>query len=61
MKWIAENLPKNTYINIMSQYHPYYRAKEFPEISSEIDYNEYYEVVNFAKKCGLNNLEIQGY
>ncbi len=61
IKWISENLPKNTYINIMSQYYPYYKAKEYPEISREINPDEYYEVVDFAKKCGLTNIEVQGY
>lgn len=61
MKWISENLPKNTYINIMSQYYPYYKAREFSEISRDINPDEYYEIIDFAKKCGLNNLEVQGY
>ncbi|MCX8093706.1 MAG: radical SAM protein [Candidatus Goldbacteria bacterium] len=61
IKWISENLPKNTYINIMSQYYPYYRAPEFAEISREIEMDEYYEVIEYAKKCGLTNVEIQGY
>ena len=26
MKWIARNLPKDTYVNIMAQYRPMYRA-----------------------------------
>lgn len=61
IKWISENLPKHTYINIMSQYYPYYKAVEYPEISRDIEPDEYYEVIDFAKKCGLTNLEIQGY
>ncbi len=61
IKWISEHLPKNTYINIMSQYYPYYKAYEFPEISREINPDEYYEVIEYAKKCGLTNVEAQGY
>ena len=33
IKWIAENLPSDTYLNIMSQYRPMYRAFDFPKIS----------------------------
>lgn len=61
LKWIAENLPKDTYVNIMSQYTPVYKAKEYPEIARPITREEYYEVVNYAKQLGLTNLDIQGY
>jgi putative pyruvate formate lyase activating enzyme len=59
--WIADNLPKDTYLNIMSQYRPMYRAKEFPEINRRLYTSEYENVVNYAKATGLTNLEIQGY
>lgn len=60
LKWIAENLPKDTYVNIMSQYTPIYKAFEYPEISRRITPKEYKEVVDYAKKLGLTNLDIQG-
>jgi putative pyruvate formate lyase activating enzyme len=58
--WIAEHLPKDTYVNIMSQYTPLYRANEFPEIDRRVTRGEYNEVVDYAKQVGLTNLEIQG-
>ncbi|MFH1437105.1 MAG: radical SAM protein [Pseudomonadota bacterium] len=61
MKWISENLPKDTYVNIMSQYSPMYKASEFPEISRKITFREYNEVVKAAKEAGLTNMDIQGY
>jgi putative pyruvate formate lyase activating enzyme len=60
MQWIAENLPKDTYVNIMSQYRPVYRADEYPAISRRIYRSEYEEVIKAAKEAGLTNLEIQG-
>lgn len=60
VQWIAENLPKDTYLNIMSQYTPIYRAFEYPEIARRITRSEYKEVVEHAKKLGLTNLDIQG-
>lgn len=60
LKWISEHLPMDTYINIMSQYRPMYRAFEFPEINRPITRKEYNEVVNYAKELGLTNLDIQG-
>ena len=61
MKWIAENLPKDTYVNIMAQYNPRYKAYDYPQISRRITPQEYMRVVNRAKKLGLSNLDIQGY
>ncbi len=61
MEWIAENLPKDTYINIMSQYRPVFRAHEFPEIARRITSDEYQQVVERAKELGLTNLDIQGF
>jgi putative pyruvate formate lyase activating enzyme len=61
MEWIAENLPKDTYVNIMAQYTPLYKAFDYPEISRRITREEYMKVVNKAKEQGLTNLDIQGY
>ncbi|MGC9043962.1 MAG: radical SAM protein [Myxococcota bacterium] len=60
IRWIGKNLPKETYINIMSQYTPVFKAKDYKEIARRITREEYYEVVEEAKRCGLTNLEIQG-
>jgi putative pyruvate formate lyase activating enzyme len=61
INWISENLPKDTYINLMSQYRPMYKASNYPEISRKITRKEYNEVINWAKEAGLTNLDIQGY
>lgn len=60
VKWIAENLPPDTYLNIMSQYRPMYKAFDYPEISRRITKQEYEEVVEYARELGLTNLDIQG-
>ena len=59
ISWIAENLPKNTYLNIMSQYTPYYKALNFPEISRRITTEEYKEAIFSAKEAGLTNVHLQ--
>jgi putative pyruvate formate lyase activating enzyme len=61
ISWIAENLPKDTYLNIMSQYRPMYKASEYPEISRPITREEYEEAVDWARGLGLTNLDIQGF
>lgn len=59
VKWIAENLPKNTYVNIMSQYTPMFKAFDHPEISRRITHAEYRTAVEFARNTGLTNLRLQ--
>lgn len=61
IEWIADNLPKDTYLNLMSQYTPMYKATDYPEISRRITREEYSAAISYAKAAGLTNLEIQGY
>jgi putative pyruvate formate lyase activating enzyme len=61
IEWIAGHLPMDTYVNIMAQYNPYYKAFDFPEISRRITGAEYKRVVQKARELGLTNLDIQGY
>ena len=61
VSWIAENLPSDTYLNIMSQYRPVYKAYEYDQINRRITNQEYSQIVKWARKRGLTNLEIQGY
>jgi putative pyruvate formate lyase activating enzyme len=60
MAWIAENLPKDTYVNIMAQYTPAHKAYDYPEISRRITREEYSQVVQKARDLGLTNLDVQG-
>lgn len=59
VEWIARNLPVDTYVNLMSQYTPVYQAGRYPEISRRISRAEYDEAVEWARKAGLTNLELQ--
>lgn len=56
ISWIAENLPKDTYLYLMPYYRPVYKASKFPEIDRRLNIREYREVVNFAEDAGLTNL-----
>lgn len=57
LTWIAENLPKDTYVNIMAQYHPCYKAFRYPEIARRVSADEYRRVVLRATELGLTNLD----
>ena len=59
VEWIAHNLPKDTYFNIMSQYTPVYRASEFPQISRKIRPKEYREALRWAREAGLTAVVAQ--
>jgi len=61
VQWIGDNLPKDTYLNLMSQYRPHYKAGEYPDINRRITRDEYGEVIYWAREAGLTNLDIQGY
>ncbi|NIM59692.1 MAG: radical SAM protein [Candidatus Aminicenantes bacterium] len=56
LKFVAENLPKTTYINIMDNYKPAYQAMEYPKIARGIRRSEYAEAIKWAKKYGLTRI-----
>jgi len=58
-KWVAEALPKSTYVNIMAQYRVEYKAFDYPEIARGITVQEFLEAMDWAKIYGLTNLDPQ--
>ncbi len=57
VQWVAENLPKATYVNIMHQYHVDYKAFEYPEIWRAITVEEYLAAMQWAEDYGLTGLD----
>jgi len=57
LRWIAENLGPNTYINLMAQYRPAHKACDFEKISRPITSAEYRQAVKYARELGLNRLD----
>lgn len=55
VRWVAENLSTNTYVNIMAQYRVEYRAFEYPTIARAINPKEFVEAIEWAKEAGLTN------
>jgi putative pyruvate formate lyase activating enzyme len=49
LKFIAEEISVHSYVNIMAQYRPEYRANEYPEISRRINHKEFLEAIQLAK------------
>lgn len=58
LHWMAEELPKKRFLfSLMSQYTPFYKASEYPEINRRITSYEYQKVWEQALYLGLD----QGY
>jgi len=55
-KFISKEISKDTYLNIMDQYYPCYRANQYPELSRPITEEEYLLALNFAKELGLKRI-----
>lgn len=53
LKFIAEEISVHSYINIMDQYRPEYRAHDYPEINRRITHKEYLETIQWAKHYRL--------
>ncbi len=57
IQWVAQNLPKSTYVNIMPQYHVAYKAFDYPQIWRRINTREFLEAMRWAEESGLTNLD----
>ncbi|HEY9121490.1 MAG TPA: radical SAM protein, partial [Brevefilum sp.] len=58
LKFLAEKVSKQVYLNIMAQYHPAYKAGEYPELSRRIRTEEFQAVVAIARRLGLTRLAV---
>lgn len=54
LDFIVNEISKESYVNIMDQYRPAYLAHNYEEINRCISSDEYYEVIEYAKKIGLH-------
>ena len=59
LKWFSEELPKDTYLSVMSQYTPFGKIDGFDELSRKITAREYDAAVETAFALGIPNLFIQ--
>ncbi len=57
MKFIAEKISNESYVNIMPQYRSCYKAYNVKEISRAITVEEFEEAVFYAKEFGIEKLD----
>ena len=53
VRFLRDEISPNTYINVMAQYRPCYRAHELPPLDRSITNQEYAEAVRLAQEAGL--------
>ena len=59
LKWIKENMPEGTYVSVMAQYFPTYKAKEDRLLNRKLSKKEYKEIENYLYTLELENGYIQ--
>lgn len=57
LAFLADEISRNSYVNLMDQYRPCYRADEYPEIARRITRTEYREALAAAARVGLTRLD----
>ncbi|MCD4695718.1 MAG: radical SAM protein [Bacteroidales bacterium] len=57
VKFISNEISKNTYLNIMAQYRPCGKAGEFADLSRSLTEKEYNDALDLARKEGLTRLD----
>ena len=53
VRFLAEEVSANTYLNIMAQYHPCYKAFDMPQLARPLLRQEFYEAIDLAHQQGL--------
>ncbi len=57
MRFLANDISKNTYVNVMNQYHPCGRISHDSPLNRSITQEEYDQAVETAKKEGITRLD----
>ncbi len=57
VRFLAEDISTNTYLNIMDQYRPCYKAHEMQGIDRRLTREEYLQAVQLANEAGLHRLD----
>lgn len=60
MEFLATEISTETFVNIMDQYRPLYKAKQYPELSRSINRAEFQRAVEVARKHGIHLWEAPG-
>lgn len=53
--WIKDNLPKEVYVSLMSQYFPTYKAKGIPDLNRKLSLEEFAEIKKYLDELDIYN------
>jgi putative pyruvate formate lyase activating enzyme len=56
-RFLAEEISTNTYLNVMAQYRPAFRARKFPPFHRSLKGDEYRAALRLAQEHGLHRLD----
>lgn len=59
VRFLAQEVSTNTYLNVMAQYHPCYQAFDIPQLARPVSREEFNEAVDLARQQGLHRLDKQ--
>ncbi len=57
LQFLAEEISSETYLNLMDQYRPCYRANEYPPLDRRPSWGEFKAAQATAKRLGLKRLD----
>jgi len=57
LRFIAEKISVDTYLNIMDQYRPAYLAYRKIDINRKITRAEYMDIIHYAESLGMTRLD----
>jgi putative pyruvate formate lyase activating enzyme len=57
VRFLSNEISRNTYVNIMDQYRPCYKALQIPGLDRRISSPEFYEALSFAREAGISRLD----
>ncbi len=57
VRFLSQEVSRDTYLNIMAQYHPCHKAFDLPRLSRRITDKEFNEAIELAHRYGLNRLD----
>lgn len=57
VRFLAQDISPQTYLNIMAQYHPNYQSFDIPRLSRRPTMREFNEAVDLAQQQGLERLD----
>ncbi|MDP2364590.1 MAG: hypothetical protein Q8M94_12575, partial [Ignavibacteria bacterium] len=55
-EFLAKEISKNTFLNVMDQYCPAWKTFEYPELSRRISQKEFEAAIELAQKAGLKKI-----